>query len=344
MTLLAERTAQVQPLDLEAMTRARLRWDSRAKPPGSLGQLEDLAVVLAGIAGESPPPIPTRPAIAVFAGDHGVNADGASAWPSEVTKLMAAGMAGGGAAINVFAATANADLRLIDVGIDADVSDLTEFTDRKVRRGTANLARGPALTVVEARSAVDVGIALADELARAGHDLLVGGELGIGNTTPAAALIAAFTKSDPVEVVGPGAGLPDDKLAHKASLVASGLARITSTSTTLDVLAEVGGLEIAALAGFYIGAAAVRVPVIVDGVIACAALLTAEGLAPGTADLCIAGHLSSEPGAKIALDHLDKTALLDLSLRLGEGTGAALAIPLVQAAAQALTQMMDLPT
>ena len=344
MTLLDERTAQVAPLDDAAMGEASDRWETRAKPLGSLGQLEQLAVVLSGISGKCPPPVPVRPAVAVFAGDHGVTADGASAWPAEVTELMARGMAAGGAAINVFADAASAELRLVDVAVDADISDLAAFTNRKIRRGTANLSREPAMTIAEARAGVEVGIGIADDLIRQGHDLLVGGELGIGNTTAAAALIAAFTGADPASVVGPGAGLGQDRLAHKVSLVASGLARLTPATPPLEILSEVGGLEVAALAGLYIGSAAAGVPVIVDGVIACAALLTADRLAPGTAPRCIAGHLSSEPGAKIALEYLGKTALLDLSLRLGEGTGAALAIPLVQAAAQALNTMMALPS
>jgi len=332
-----------EPLDRNAMAAARERWDGRAKPPSSLGRLEALGVHLAGIAGRCPPPVPAHPAVVVFAADHGVVADGASAWPSEVTALMVANMADGGAAVCSFANVVGAALRVVDVGVAGDVGAVPGVVHRKVRTGTASLARGPAMTVDEVRAALSVGVDLADSCIDTGADLLVAGEMGIGNTTPAACLIAVICGATPDKVVGPGAGLPDDRLAHKAGLIASGIERAATIPEPIELLAEVGGLELAAIAGFYCRAAERRVPVVVDGVIALAALLVADRLQPGTAARSIAGHRSTEPAADLALTFLDTAPLLDLDLRLGEGTGAVLAIPLIQAAARALRDMADLP-
>lgn len=333
----------IAPLDQEAMSAARARWDGRAKPPGSLGRLEALAVHLAGMAGACPPPVPEDPAVVVFAGDHGVVADGASAWPSEVTALMVANLAGGGAAVCSFARTVGAALTVVDVGVAGDVTAVPSVVHRKVRPGTGSLAHGPAMTVDQARSAMAVGAEMADGCIGGGADLLVAGEMGIGNTTPAACLIAVICGAAPDKVVGPGAGLPDDRLAHKARLIARGVERASGMTGPVDLLAEVGGLELAAMAGFYGRAAARRVPVVVDGVIALASLLVADQLYPGTAARCIAGHRSTEPAADLALAFLGTAPLLDLDLRLGEGTGAVLAVPLIQAAARALRDMADLP-
>ncbi len=347
--------AAMAPLDERAMAQARQRWASRAKPPGSLGRLEDVAVTLAGIAGTCPAPAIDRPIVVVFAGDHGVVADGASAWPQEVTAFMVRTMADGQAAINAFAQVIGAEVLVVDVGVAADVADVAGVRHHKVRAGTASIAHGAAMTRGEAEAAVGVGVAIAGELVAAGADCLVGGDMGIGNTTPSAALIAAFCGSDPASVTGPGAGLPDDRIPHKQAIVTSALVRISaSTNPTtgavihavtdpIALLAEIGGLEIAALAGLYLGAAAAHVPFIVDGVIACAALCVAEAIAPGTAARGLAGHRSSEPAATIALTHLGLEPLLELDLRLGEGTGACLAVPLLQAAARAHRTMAELP-
>jgi nicotinate-nucleotide--dimethylbenzimidazole phosphoribosyltransferase len=333
----------VAPFDAEAAAAARDRWDGRAKPPGALGRIEALGVRLAGITGACPPPVAARPAVVVFAGDHGVVASGASAWPSEVTGFMVATMAAGQAAINAFATTVGASVHLVDVGVAGDLSGIEGVEHRKVRPGTADLSTGPAMTEAEAAEAVLVGVSLAQRLAAEGVDLLVGGEMGIGNTTPSAALIASITGALPDTVVGVGAGLPADQLGHKAALVAAALDRTATVTDPLTLLAELGGLELAALAGLYVGAAAAGVPAIVDGVIASAAACVADALAPGTAARLIAGHRSVEPAASVALKHLDLDPLLDLDLRLGEGTGACLAIPLVQAAARALRDTADLP-
>lgn len=331
------------PLDDVAMAASRARWETRAKPPGALGRLETLAVHLAGITAQSPPPVPAAPAVVVFAGDHGVVADGASAWPSEVTTAMVATMARGAAAVCTFAETVGATLRVVDVAVAGDVGGIDGIEHHKVRPGTDSIARGPAMTVDEALAALAVGRDAAQRCLDAGADLLVAGDMGIGNTTPSACLIAAICGAAAVKVVGPGAGLPEHRLAHKVALVESALRRVGHVTDPVELLAEVGGLELAAIAGFYQHAAASAVPVVVDGVIALASLLVADRLQPGTAARCIAGHRSTEPGASVALAHLETAPLLDLDLRLGEGTGAVLAIPLVQAAARALRDMAELP-
>lgn len=333
----------------EAARSAAARWSSRAKPSGSLGRLEDVAVRIAGITGTCPPAVPGQPAVVVFAGDHGVVADGASAWPSEITGAMVRTMAAGGAAINAFAAQAGASLTLVDVGVSSDLSDLhalgrPDVLDRRVRAGTDSIAHGPAMTRDDALAALAVGAAAAGEAMDAGADLLVGGDMGIGNTTSSVALIACLTGREPAPLVGPGAGLPADGLRHKQALVRAAVDRARDLVDPVDVLAEVGGLEIAALAGLHLAAAARRVPAIVDGVIGGAALCVAEAIAPGTAAHVVGGHRSTEPAATAALEHLGLEPLLALDLRLGEGTGACLAIPLVQAACRALRDLADLPS
>ena len=333
----------VPPLDHGAMDAARRRWATRAEPPGALGRLEELAIHLAGVTGTCPPPVVERPAVVVFAADHGVVADGASAWPAEVTAAMVATMAAGGAAISTFARVVGARVTVVDVGVATPTAHLDGVFQRRVRPGTASIARDPAMTVSETRQAVAVGAEMARDEMAAGADCLVGGEMGIGNTTPAAALIAAVTGADPAAVVGPGAGLPTERLAAKRQLVERALARLDAPVDPLRLLAEAGGLEIAALVGFYVEAAASRTPFVVDGVIAAAALCVADLLAPGTAVRAVAGHRSAEPGATVALDHLGLDPLLDLDMRLGEGTGACLAVPLLQAACRALAEMADLP-
>jgi nicotinate-nucleotide--dimethylbenzimidazole phosphoribosyltransferase len=252
---------------------------------------------------------------------------------------MVANFASGGAAINAFARHTGASVHVIDVGVASDITHLSGVRHDKVRPGTADLSRGAAMSTAEACDALDAGARIADELIAAGHDLLVTGEMGIGNTTAAAALVACFTQTDPATVTGRGTGIDDAMLAHKQEIVARASERATRWLDPVSVLAEVGGLEIAALAGFIVGGAAARVPVVIDGVITCAALLVAEAIVPGVRDRCIAGHRSVEPGASAALSYLGLDPLLDLDLRLGEGTGGCLAIPLVQCAAAVLSEM-----
>ncbi len=331
-------------LDQGAMEAARERWNTRAKPPGSLGRLEDLAVHLAGVTGQCPPPVPTRPAVAVFAGDHGVVADGASAWPQEITAAMVHTIAAGGAAISSLSRSIGASVTLVDVGVASPLDGIEGVRHHRVRSGTDSIVRGPAMTVDEAHTAVGVGAQIAQELIEGGADCVIGGEMGIGNTTPSAALIAAITGRDPASLVGPGAGAPVDGVDHKASLIVAAVERAGEIADPYELLAELGGVEIAALAGLYVTAAQERVPFIVDGVIATAALGVADRIVPGVGQAAIAGHRSTEPGSSAMLAHLGLDPVLELGLRLGEGSGAVLAFPVVAAAARAVTEMADLPT
>jgi nicotinate-nucleotide--dimethylbenzimidazole phosphoribosyltransferase len=311
------------------MDEARARLASLAKPPGSLGRLEDLADRLCEIAGTCPPPSPSPVMVAVFAGDHGVLAQGVSPWPQEVTAAMVRTFAMGGAAVNVLARQVGAEVVVVDVGVATPVDGAL---DRNVRRGTADLSLGPAMTIDEATRAFHVG----RELARtADAGLLVTGDMGIGNTTPSAAIICALTGRSAEEITGRGTGIDDATLDLKTRIVGAAAARVHDADP-MAVLAEVGGLEIAAIAGFIAGA---TVPVVVDGVIALAGLLVAGSLDPTVCDRVIAGHRSTEPGATAVLEHLKLEPLLDLGMRLGEGTGALLAVPLVQAAAALITDM-----
>ncbi len=342
MTPFDEAIAHLTPLDAVAEADAAELEDRLAKPRGALGLLETVGIRLAAIAGACPPPIPEPVVVAVFAGDHGVLAEGVTPWPQEVTGQMVAAFCAGRAAINVLARQVGAEVLVVDVGVAGDLPAAPGLLDRKVRHGTANLAAGPAMTLDEARRALDVGAAVAAEAVAGGARCLVTGDMGIGNTTPSAALIAAFTGRPAVEVTGRGTGIDDATHRRKTAVVEAAVARLADPTDALAVLAEVGGLEIAALAGFIVGGAAARVPVVVDGVIALAGLVVAAALAPGCLDFCTAGHRSTEPGATAALDHLGLVPLLDLGLRLGEGTGACLAVPVVQAAARILGEMATL--
>jgi len=332
----------IPALDEEAMAAALARHGRLAKPAGSLGRLEALGVRLAGMSGSCPPPIPTPVTVAVFAGDHGVVASGATPWPQEVTASMVGAFAAGSAAVNAFARQVGAEVVVVDVGVASDLPAHPNVLDRKVRRGTDDLALGPAMSVDEARAAVQVGADVATRAVADGAGLLVTGDMGIGNTTPSAALIAALTGRDPIELTGRGTGIDDDMLRRKGKIVAAAVERAEGMGP-LELLAEVGGLEIAALAGFVAAGAAAGVPVLVDGVIALAGALVADALTKGAVrPYLIGGHRSVEPAASAALAHLDLEPLLDLGLRLGEGTGAVLAVPLVQAAARVLTEMATL--
>lgn len=329
------------PLDADAQRRAEQHHLRLTKPPGSLGRLEALGAHLAGIAGAVPPPVPRPAVVAVFAGDHGVHAQGVSPWPQEVTAQMVGNFLAGGAAINVLARQAGARVVVVDVGVASDLPEGPDLLVRKVRAGTADLAAGPAMTIADARRALDVGAETAARLVGGGARCLVTGDMGIANTTPAAALIAALTDHPAAAVTGRGTGIDDRRLQRKTAVVgdAAARARRRHGADALAILAEVGGLEHAALAGFVAGAAALQVPVVIDGVIAASALLVASRLVPGVEHRVIAGHRSVEPGASVVLDELRLTPVIDLDLRLGEGTGAALALPLVEAAARLMAEM-----
>ncbi|HEX2043840.1 MAG TPA: nicotinate-nucleotide--dimethylbenzimidazole phosphoribosyltransferase [Acidimicrobiales bacterium] len=335
--------AALRPPDPEAASEAAAHHLRLTKPRGSLGVLEALGARLAGMAGTFPPPVPAPATVAVFAADHGVVAEGVTPWPQQVTAQMVATFCAGGAAVNVLARHARAHVLVVDVGVVAALEPAPGLRRAKVRRGTANLAREPAMSVADAERALDVGAEVAAEAVRGGARCLVTGDMGIANTTPSAALIAASTGRPAAAVTGRGTGIDDATWARKVAVVERALGRAeadgTSTGGPLAVLASLGGLEIAALAGFVVGGAAARVPVVVDGVVALAGLLAATALVPDVLPYCVAGHRSTEPGASAALAHLGLEPLLDLGLRLGEGTGALLALPLVEAAAKVLREM-----
>ena len=342
--LLEQTAAAIRPLDPEASAQARTRQAVLTKPAGSLGVLEDLSVQLAGISGTCPPPYPEELAVAVFAADHGVVASGVTPWPQDVTAAMVENFRAGGAAVNVLAGEAGGNVVVIDIGIASDVKEDEVVWARKVRPGTADLSRGPAMTRDEAVLAVATGIQVAFDLVEQGYDALATGDMGIGNTTASACLIAALTGAEPGTVTGRGTGIDDAMLALKTRIVTDAVARLGPDADVLDVVAEVGGLEHAGLAGLILGAAARRVPVVLDGVIAGAAALVAQRLAPASIDYCIAGHRSVEPGHQTALTTLGLRPLIDLDLRLGEGSGAALAFPIVRAAAAILRDMATFDT
>jgi nicotinate-nucleotide--dimethylbenzimidazole phosphoribosyltransferase len=345
--------------DPRVLAAARDRQDRLTKPRGSLGVLEDVSVQLCGIAGACPPPMPSPAVVAVFAADHGVHAQGVSPWPQEVSGQMVANFLAGGAAVNAFARQMGAAVVVADVGLATSLDGLVppgalaasaaqvqpgtpRLLDARIRPGTADLSQGPAMTADQAVAAIEAGITIAQELVAAGYRCLLTGDMGIANTTASAALIAAFTGYDAAAVTGWGTGIDDRMHAHKIAVVASALhlhARVLGGSDPVGVLAAVGGLEHAAIAGYILGGAASGVPVVLDGVIAGAAALVARALNPATMASCVAGHRSAEPGHTIALSALGLTPLVDLELRLGEGTGAVLALPLVQAAAAALRDM-----
>jgi nicotinate-nucleotide--dimethylbenzimidazole phosphoribosyltransferase len=331
--------ASVVPPDRTAMSEARARQAQLTKPAGSLGVLEDASVVLSGIQRSCPPRALARPAVAVFAGDHGVHAQGVSPWPQEVTASMVANFLAGGAAVNVLARQQGAEVVVVDVGVKGDLEPGAGLLDRKIRRGTSDLALGPAMTRDEAVRALLTGVEVADELVDRGHDVLLTGDMGIANTTASAALVCAFTAADPAAVTGRGTGADDAAWARKVAVVAQALADRPHAGDPVATVASLGGLEHAGIAGLVLGAARRQVPVILDGLIAGAAALVAQALSPATVGYCFAGHRSVEPGHAVALAALGLRPLVDLDLRLGEGTGAVLALPLVEAAGATLREM-----
>ncbi|ARQ71699.1 nicotinate-nucleotide--dimethylbenzimidazole phosphoribosyltransferase [Streptomyces marincola] len=338
--LLSETLAEIRPLDAQALGEAWERQKRMTKPSGALGALEVLAAQLCGLSRSCPPPVPEPAAVAVFAGDHGVHAQGVTPWPQEVTGQMVANFLGGGAVCNAFAAQVGAEVCVVDVGVRSELPTATGLLPRKVRAGTGDITVGPAMTREEALRAVEVGIETARDLVAAGNRALLTGEMGIANTTVSAALVAAFTDADPADVTGRGTGIDDETHARKVDVVRRALAFHEPEATDpLGVLAAVGGLEHAALTGFILGGASLRVPVILDGVTAGAAALAARAIAPEAVSVCIAGHRSAEPGHQAALMALGLRPLVDLDLRLGEGTGALLALPVVQSAARAVREV-----
>ena len=311
--------------DQEVAAAARARQDVLTKPTGSLGRLEDLSVWVSSCQGVCPPRPFRRPRVVVFAGDHGVTAAGVSAYPAEVTAQMLANFDAGGAAINVLAEAAGATVRVVDMAVG---------------RASGNIAVEDALTDQETVDAIDAGRRIADEEVDSGADLLIAGDMGIGNTTPATTLIAAMTDSEPVAVVGRGTGVDDAGWARKTAAVRDALYRARTCYTDPIALLRVcGGADLAALAGFCAQAAVRRTPLLLDGVVVTAAALAAERLAPGARQWWQAGHRSTEPAHSVALQRLELEPIVDLQMRLGEGTGAAVALPIVRAAVAALASM-----
>lgn len=338
--LLDEVTSAVRPLDAAAQQAARQRQAQLTKPPGSLGVLEEISVQLCGLAGGCPPPAPEPAVVAIFAGDHGVHAQGVTPWPQEVTAQMVANFLAGGAVVNAFAAQARAEVVVVDVGVAADLAPVPGLLARKVANGTGDITSAAAMTREQALTALATGIEVARDLTATGHRCLLTGDMGIANTTASAALICAFTGADPAAATGRGTGVDDETLARKIDAVARALTlHRPDPADPVGTLAAIGGYEHAGLAGFMLGAAAQRIPVILDGVIAGSAALVACALAPAAAACLIAGHRSAEPGHAIALAQLKLRPLIDLDLRLGEGTGALLALPLVQSAARAIREV-----
>ncbi|MFF9686662.1 nicotinate-nucleotide--dimethylbenzimidazole phosphoribosyltransferase [Streptomyces sp. NPDC014623] len=338
--LLQETIAGIRPLDAKALGEAWERQKRMTKPAGALGMLEIISAQLSGLSRLCPPPIPEPAAVAVFAGDHGVHAQGVTAWPQEVTGQMVANFLGGGAVCNAFAAQVGAEVCVVDVGVAAELPATPGLLPRKVRPGTADFTTGPALTREEVLAAIEVGIETARDLVAAGNKGLLTGEMGIANTTASAALICVYTGMDPAEVTGRGTGINDEMHARKVDVVRRALdLHQPDPADPIGVLAAVGGLEHAAMAGFLLGGASLRTPVILDGVSAGAAALVARAIAPEALAACIAGHRSAEPGHVAALNKLGLRPLVDLDLRLGEGTGALLALPIVQSAARAMHEV-----
>jgi nicotinate-nucleotide--dimethylbenzimidazole phosphoribosyltransferase len=331
--------SQIKPLDKDAMKIAKGRQDSLTKPRESLGILEDLSVKIAGITGNPRPRIEEK-VIITMAGDHGVVEEGVSAYPKEVTPQMVLNFLHGGAGINVLARHIGARVAVVDIGVAADLNPHPELIARKIAYGTKNMMRGPAMTREEAEKSIEAGIEIFKEELRKGLDIVGTGDMGIGNTTPSSAIAAAITGEEVRKVTGRGTGIDDSTFENKVNTIEGALeVNNPDPKDPLDVLAKVGGFEIGGLAGVILAGAKNRIPVVIDGFISGAAALIATELAPMTKDYLIASHQSVEAGHKIMLDHMGLRPLLNLNLRLGEGTGAALGISLAEAAVKILNEM-----
>jgi len=329
----------IKPLDKGAMAEARAHQDLLTKPQGSLGRLEELAIKLAGIQGKPIPKIKHK-AVITMAGDHGVVAEGVGNWPQEVTAQMVYNFLAGGAGINVLAAQAGARVVVVDMGVVAELEAHPRLISKKIAPGTQNMCLGPAMTLEQAVKSIESGIeVVAAELAK-GLDIVGTGDMGIGNTTASSAICAAMTGKPVAEVTGRGTGIDNEQLEHKIEVIKRALAvNQPDPQKPLEVLAKVGGFEIGGLVGVMLAAAAYRIPVVIDGFISGAAALVAKALAPRLGDFLIAAHVSAEAGHRPLLKYLGLKPLLDLNMRLGEGTGAALGIFLAEAAARILAEM-----
>jgi len=337
MGKLASVIEKIEPVDQDLMEEAQKRLDFLTKPQGSLGRLEELAKKLVGITREKDPEVDKKVVI-VMAGDHGIVAEGVSAYPQEVTPQMVYNFIRGGAAINVLAKHVGADVVVVDMGVATDLEDDTGVVSKKIGYGTKNFAKGPAMTREEAVQAIQAGIEVVESIENL--NILATGEMGIGNTTPSSAIIATFSGCNVEEVTGRGTGVDDEGLKKKVAAIEKGLAiNNPDPADALDVLSKVGGFEIAGLAGCVLAAAANKIPVVIDGFISTAGALIATELAPTAKEYIIASHMSQEIGHRLMLERMGLTPLLDLGFRLGEGTGAALAMGLVEAGIKILKEM-----
>jgi nicotinate-nucleotide--dimethylbenzimidazole phosphoribosyltransferase len=337
--LLPEIIEMVKPLDKEAIAAAQARQNLLTKPPGSLGRLEELSVQLAGIQGRTVPQIKHK-AIITMAADHGVVAEKIGNWPQDVTAQMVGNFLAGGAGINVMARQTGARVVVVDMGVATELKPHPRLLSRRVAPGTQNMTRGPAMTYEQAVTAVETGIEIVTAEVARGLDIVGTGDMGIGNTTASSAICAVMMRRPVAEVTGRGTGINDEQLRHKIAVIERAIAvNKPDDSQPLEVLAKVGGFEIGGLVGVMLGAAAHHIAVVIDGFISGAAALIATALAPGLKDFLIAGHVSDESGHMLVLDHLGLRPLLDLGMRLGEGTGAALGIFLSEASARILAEM-----
>ena len=337
--ILSQTTANIKPLDTTSMAKAKERQDMLTKPTGSLGRLEQLSIQIAGIQGRPIPQIKQK-AVIVMAADHGVAARGTSAYPQEVTAQMVLNFLHGGAGINVISRQVGARVIIVDMGVAVKLEANPGLLSRRIAAGTQDMSRGPAMTVAQARQALETGIEIVTAEIKKGLDIVATGDMGIGNTTASSAICAIMTGKTVAEVTGRGTGLDDKQLQHKIRIINEAIAfNKPESAKPLEVLAKVGGFEIGGLAGVILGAAAHRVPVVIDGFISGAAALIAAGLCPQSKDYMIAGHCSVEPGHKLLLQYLGLKPLLDLEMRLGEGTGAALAMSLAETSVRILNEM-----
>ena len=331
----------IEPQDKSWREKATGRLEQLTMPHWALGRLMDLAQDLAGMTRSVNPDFSNK-TVVTMAGDHGVTAEGVSSFPSEVTVQMVHNFVNGGAGINALARLNNAKVVVVDMGVAGDLSDLAasnKIVSKRIANGTANMAKGPAMSREQAIAAIEVGISVAVELAET-TDIFGTGDMGIGNTTPSTAIVSTLTEVDVSNLTGRGTGIEDEQLRHKIGVIETALKlNAPDASDGIDVLAKVGGFEIGGIAGLILGAASLRKPVVVDGFISTAGALIAQAISPVCTDYIIAAHNSVEPGHKVMLNKLGKQALLDLNLRLGEGTGAALAMNLVDAAVKVLTEV-----
>ncbi|MFZ5997127.1 MAG: nicotinate-nucleotide--dimethylbenzimidazole phosphoribosyltransferase [Nitrospirota bacterium] len=339
MDLLSSTLKSISSIDEQLYIAAQKHLDNLTKPLGSLGRLEEFARRLVAIT-ENRNPLLDKKVVFTFAGDHGITAEGVSAYPKEVTQQMVLNFLRGGAGINVLARHAGAEVVVVDIGVDHEFKELPGLITMKVVNGTKNFAKGPAMTREEAVKCLEVGITIAGGYAKKGYKLFGTGEMGIGNTTPSSAIAAVLTGTPVAQVTGKGTGINDESLSRKIAVIEAGIkANQPDPNDAIDVLSKVGGAEIGGIAGLVLGAAAHRIPVVIDGFISTAGALIAYALEPKTAEYMFAAHTSVEKGHRIMLDKMGLRPILDLDLRLGEGTGAALAMLMIEAGLKIYKEM-----